>query len=86
MASPAPPFQLLQSPPPEATPFRGTATLPNGVQCEYYMAHSEKVAATKIKFLEDGPDNLIVISDFDRTISRARFIGMLPCDTGASIF
>ena len=77
MESPMPPFSPLPTPPPNAKEWRGVAELENGLSCTYYMADSEACAAKRAKFVEDGPDNMIIISDFDRTISNALYTGMV---------
>ena len=61
--------QLLATPPPQATPWQGEAILENGLKCTYYMADSESVKLKKNAIVDGGPDKVIIISDFDRTIS-----------------
>lgn len=65
-----PPLGPLESPPPGAKSWRGVANLDDGLTCTYYMADTDACARKKDKFIQDGPDNMIVISDFDRTISN----------------
>lgn len=61
--------QPLSSPPPEAKSWKGEALLENGLKCTYYMADIEAVKAKKEAIVSAGPDTVIIISDFDRTIS-----------------
>lgn len=84
-----PPFSPLPTPPPNAKEWRGVAELENGLSCTYYMADSEACAAKRAKFVEDGPDNMIIISDFDRTISNALYTekdgSVIPGQTAYSL-
>ena len=85
MASPMPPYdRYLESPAPTAKSFYGEATFEGGLVCTYYMADSETVARKKASFLEAGPQDVIIISDFDRTISRSFFIRTSPLTLCAS--
>lgn len=61
--------QPLSTPPPEAKPWKGEAILENGLKCTYYMADMDSVKAKKDAIVGGGPDTVIIISDFDRTIS-----------------
>ena len=86
MASPMPPpSRLLVSPAPTATSWLGEATFDGGLTCTYYMADVESVTRKKASFLEAGPDDMIIISDFDRTISTSFYIRMLCLRVNSSV-
>lgn len=79
MASPMPPYnRFLASPAPTATPWQGEATFEGGLVCTYYMADLETVTRKKASFLEAGTRDVIIISDFDRTITKSFFIRTFP--------
>jgi hypothetical protein len=70
-----PPFtHPLNSPPPGAKSFHGVSTLENGLTCTYHIADFDQCAIKKAKFIADGPDSVIIISDFDRTISSSFYL------------
>lgn len=61
--------QPLVTPPPDAKEWKGEAILENGLKCTYYIADLDAVKEKKATIVNGGPDSVIVISDFDRTIS-----------------
>ena len=54
--------------------------LPASLQSDVLIKHPREVGAILQRLMQDGPDSLQVISDFDYTISRFSHHGH-PCDS-----
>lgn len=52
-------------------------TLSDGYTCFYHVANQENFTRKRKIIEEGGPDQLILISDFDRTITTGFTIGIV---------